>query len=100
MEPGPSSPPLHSPEATSEHPGSSHLDANSGHSLPRVDSTASFIAEACHIEDVDAGCQMHSHPSDIGLSRHHVDRDSVGDGIPDTQEGGGHTAPHEENKGW
>ena len=95
MEPGPSSP--HSPEATSEQSQSSYLGVNSGSSLPRVDSTASFIAEACHIEDVDAGCQIHSHSSDIGLSRHYVDGYSPGDGIPEVHEGGG---PCEENKGW
>jgi len=96
MEPGPSSPP-HSPEATSEQSRSSYLDVNSGGSLPRVDSTASFIAEACHIEDVDAGCQIHSHSSDIGLSRHYMDGNSARrDGIPEVQEGGG---PREENKG-
>ncbi|KAF8462130.1 Sec23-binding domain of Sec16-domain-containing protein [Kalaharituber pfeilii] len=41
-------------------------------SLPRVASSASFVAEACHIEDVNAGCQVHTHSSDIGLPRHSV----------------------------
>lgn len=46
-----------------------HLDVDSETSLPRVASSASFAPEACHIEDVDTGCQLHSHPSDLGLSR-------------------------------
>lgn len=92
-----SSPP-HSPEATCERSRPGYLDVNSRGSLPRVDSTASFIAEACHIEDVDAGCQIHSHPSDIGLSRHYVDGSSAGGRIPKVQEGGGHTGSREENK--
>lgn len=57
----------------------SFLGVNSNSSLPRVESTASFTAEACHIEDVDAGCQIHSHPSDIGLSRHNVNGQPLGE---------------------
>ena len=71
--------PLQSPGAHTEQTSSTttpiprtYLDVHSHPSLPRVDSTASFVAEACHIEDVNAGCQLHSHPSDIALSRYTV----------------------------
>lgn len=49
-----------------------YLDVHVHPTLSRVDSTASFVAEACHIEDVNTGCQLHSHPSDIALSRYTV----------------------------
>ena len=67
-----------------------YLDVHTHPSLPRVDSTASFVAEACHIEDVNAGCQLHSHPSDIALSRYTVVHGVLlreGQARPDTEEG-------------
>ena len=63
-------------QSSTAHPQEAHTEQSHpgllrpGGSLPRVDSSASFVAEACHIEDVDAGCQIHSHPSDTGLARY------------------------------
>lgn len=78
------------PATTTTPHARTYLDVHAHSPLPRVDSTASFAAEACHIEDVNAGCQLHSHPSDIALSHYTVAHGVLlreGQGRPEAEEG-------------
>ncbi|KAI5803994.1 Sec23-binding domain of Sec16-domain-containing protein [Peziza echinospora] len=62
--------------AASPHPSSEHG------TLPRIESELS-VAEACHIEDINTGCEVHRHPSDMHLHSHnrqnepHADIDEI-----------------------